>query len=166
MVRKAANLLAWFATCAVIGVAVGGCVYDRPIRPISMEIQTPEGHWRLEGIGSATLEATGWRIRILDSQVATAPKVPYLEKLVLEIENTSATLPLVLEPGQVKLTGMAGPIALGPDRRVVLSRSESHVIEYHPGLRAPPVPYPFCVGVTVFRNTTFQDPQAVKLVLY
>lgn len=166
MARKGVDRLARFVTCAVMAAAVGGCVFDRPIRPISMEVQTPQGRWRLEGIGSATLEASGWRIHILQSEVATAPKVPYLEKLVLKIENTSPTLPLVLEPWEVKLTGMGGPIVLGPDRRVVLSRSESHVIEYSPGLRASPMPYPFHVRVTVFRNTKFQDPQTVKLVLY
>ena len=155
--------LAWTGVCAA--VLVGGCG-SLLNRPIAMEMTMSEGHWRFEGVQKATLEMGDWQIRIVESRVATAPEVPVLEKLVLEIANTSPSLPLTIEPGEVTLSGIVEPVVLGPSKTVHLGPAESHVIRYGPGLSAKTTAYPFRVRVTVFRGTHSRQAQTANLLLY
>jgi hypothetical protein len=134
---------------------------------VSLELVTKEGQWRLDGVQGAALELNDWKIRIVESGVSALTPIPLLEKLVLEITNTSADKPLVLEPNEITIAGFAGEHArLGPQQQVVLQYSQSYVLKYTPGLRAPELPHPFLLQVTVFRGAGFEDPQPVTLKLY
>ena len=152
---------------AALVVTGCGALGPRRTRPISMEMTTPGGNWRLEGIQSATLELVGWRVRIVDSKVDPNMRAPVLERLVVEIVNTSVGSALVLEPNENTLSGVGGRgIFLGPHERVVLNRDKSYLLVYDPGIRGEPLLYPFSLNITVFRGLQFQDPQTVSIKLY
>jgi len=150
--------------------ALCGCghVESTSLRPVSLELKSKEGQWRLDGVGRATLELDGWNIQIVESGVFAPPSlVPILEKLVLEITNTSPDKPLVLEPEEIAIVGFGGESArLGPREQVVLKYNESVTLGYTPGIRAPELPHPFHLRVTVFRGKDFKEPQTVTLKLY
>ncbi|MCK4277304.1 MAG: hypothetical protein KAX78_12360 [Phycisphaerae bacterium] len=147
----------------------GGCQFVGPSgrRGVSFEISGREGSWRMEGVQTATLELSGWEVRIVESAVNDMPTIPRLEKLVLEIVNTSSDLPLVLDPSEIGLTRLDGGLVfLGPDRSVVLPQNGSHRLLYSPGIRAGSLSYPFILQVTVFRGLGLKDPQSARLILY
>lgn len=147
----------------------GGCQFVGPSgrRGVSFEIWGREGNWRMEGVQTATLELSGWEVRIVESVVNDMPAIPRLEKLVLEIVNTSSGLPLVLDPSEIGLVRLDGGLVfLGPDHSVVVPQNGSHQLLYSPGIRAGVLSYPFVVQVTVFRGPGFKDPQSARLVLY
>jgi len=154
----------------LLPVAMAGCEMSPPpmLRPVSMELATKEGEWRLDGVQSATLELEDWKIRIVESGVSVASSVPMLEKLVLEVVNTSVDKPLVLEPDeQISIAGFPGePVLLGPRERVALQYNQRLVLKYAPGLRAPVLPHPFLLRVTVFRGAKFEGPRTVTIRLY
>jgi len=149
-------------------LASSGCLADpERLRPVSLELTTQEGHWRLDGVRGATLELEDWSIRIVESGVATVELLPVLERLIIEIVNDSVDKPLILEPQEITIMGFAGEYArLGPPRRVVLRFKESAVVTYTPGLRAPMLPHPFVLRVTVFRDAELESSQAVTVRLY
>jgi hypothetical protein len=150
--------------CVLLGGV--GCLYQRPTRGVSLELATAGGDWLVEAVRGATLKLKGWEVRILDSKVATAPQIPMLERLILEIVNTSPSEPLVLERGKVRLTGFTAPLLVGPPQRAVLGYNESQVVTYDPGLRAPILPYPFKVRISVHRRSDPKDFQDIVLTLY
>jgi len=159
------RLLVWIILAAVMS----GCDAVMPgrTRPISMEMEDTEGLWQLDGIQKATLRLNGWEICIVESEVNAVSKVPLLEKLVLEITNTSLELPLILEPKEITITGAGNrAIFLGPPETVVLQCGRTHRLVFAPGMRADLLPYPFTVRVTVFRGVNFKGPQSVTLTLY
>ena len=148
--------------CVAVLIAAGGC--SGSARTISMELAAPEGVWRLDGIETASLDLSGWRIRVVDSKVATFSAVPLLETLVLEITNTSAVEPLVVPVDAVKIGGLTDTLFIGPIEEVVLRSHQSRIVAYRPGLRAQHTAYPFDVRVTVHRPGG--PEQTVKLLLY
>ncbi|MDY6913154.1 MAG: hypothetical protein SVT52_01665 [Planctomycetota bacterium] len=151
----------------VLGLLAGCQSLSRQTRPASMEMITKQGHWRLEGVQSTTLELVGWQVRITNSRVNVSPKVPLLETLELEIVNSSPDTPLVLEPTEISIGGIANhPVLLGPKKTVVLNRGECHRFFYSPGRRADLLPYPFVLNITVFRGLNFKNPQTAKIVMY
>ena len=159
----------WLLLGLFAAIMPAGCDYvvPRTTRPVSVEMSTPEGNWRLEGVQKATLDLVGWQIRIVKSKVNVSSSVPLLEKLVLEIENTAPNLPLVVEPGEVALSGVADRAAvLGPAERVVLNQNDALILEYTPGVRAELLLYPFSLRVVVYRGPNRQDRQEAVLKFY
>ena len=145
--------------------SLAGCTAPR--RPVSMEILVEYGRWRLEGVKSATIDMGNWRVRIRESAVNDLPDVPRLEKLDLEIKNTSDTLPLYLEPREIILAGVAGRSPMmHPNNTIVLAPGQARNFLYEPGIRAPMLPYPFKVLITVFRGPKFENPQTITLRMY
>jgi hypothetical protein len=160
--RVAGALLA--AAAALAGCDAGPFARTRPV---ALELTTPDGRWRVEGAERITLEGSGWEVSVADSAVAMHSPVPMLEKLVLEVRNTSPSQPLYLEAGEIVLSGLGGAsVPLGPRGTKVLRPGESEAITYAPGLRAEVLPHPFVVRVTVFRRAGFADPQRAVLRLY
>jgi hypothetical protein len=132
-----------------------------------LELTTEDGKWRVHGADEATLELDDWEIRIVESGVAVDSTLPILEKLVLKIVNVSVDRPLVLEPEEITIQGFGGDSArLGPPKRVVLEYEQSIVLKYTPGLRAPMLPHPFILRVTVFRGEGFRDPRTATITMY
>ncbi len=166
MLEKAMKCTIYPVLTACVLLGCGGCLFQRPTRGVSLELATAGGDWRVEGVQGATLMLKGWEVRILDSKVATAPQIPMLERLILEIVNTSPSDPLVLERGKVRLTGFTAPFFVGPPHRAVLGCNESQVVTYDPGLRAPVLPYPFKVRISVHRRSGPKDFQDIVLTLY
>ncbi len=152
------------AVLLTLAIAVlGGCFPTT--RPAMMEFSDDRGDWVVE-VRGAQLEMDGWSLAVMDSEVGKARNLPQLQKLVLEITNTSRSEPLVLEPDEIFLEGLRAAVPLGPYRTIVLAPGDSAVMEYDPGRRAPIVAYPFVVKATVFRGEGFEDPQTAELALY
>lgn len=144
-----------------------GCGAFRDTRRLAMNIPADEGTWHLADIGRVRLEKPGWTVRVVDSRVLEATEVPRLEKLVIEIVNTSAAEPLIVESDAVLIEGIAERhIRLGPQRTVVLRQNESHRVAYEPGLRAELLPYPFGVRVQAYRDMDHEDVRKATLRLY
>ena len=150
---------------APVCLLLSGCLAP-PTRPISLEMNAPEGSWRLEGVQSATLDMVGWQVRILESKVRDGAPPPTLEVLIVEIVNTSPDEPLVLEPLEITLAGIGHSMFLGPPKPVVLGQNESQLLFYDPGVGAPLLMYPFALNVTVFRGLNFKSPQSVSIKMY
>ncbi|MBS3734305.1 MAG: hypothetical protein KGY99_05200 [Phycisphaerae bacterium] len=156
------------AAVLVAGMAaalLSGCppLMPRALRPATFALETEAGLWRLEGVDTAVLERSGWRLRVIDSAVSAASDIPYLERLELEVTNTSAT-PLELRPGRIRIAGFEQDARLGPSRPTTVGRNESVTVRYDPGLRAPELPHPFRVSIRVFRADGTSD--SCRLILY
>jgi len=135
-------------------------------RPVSVELTTPEGFWRLDGAHTVTLDKLDWRVRIVSSRVDDRGGVPMLRKLVVEVENTSSDSNLVLAPGEVTLDGPADEnIVLGPEDTVVLKRGETVRFTYSAGMEAQVLPYPFALEVKAYRGLNYERPRSVSIKL-
>lgn len=145
-------------------VLLAGCV--RRTRPAMMEFSDEQGEWVVEIVG-AQLEMDGWSVAVTDAEVNVVGDAPKLEKLELEISNTSDSDKLVLAPREIYLEAI-GPslVELGPYETVVLSPGETAVMDYSPGVRAEITGYPFVINVTVFGDEDFSDPRSATLTLY
>ena len=143
-----------------------GCWGDLSPRPASIEVVSQQGRWRIDGARSMTLDLGGWKIGLSGSEVDAIADTPILERLVLEIINTSIDGKLHVEPDEIMLTGLAGPLFLGPADTVTIAPGQSWQTLYDRGLRAPMTPYPFKLTVTVFGGPDFQNPRSVSVFLY
>jgi hypothetical protein len=146
---------------------VGGCTVPTSLsRPGRLSLPAEEGRWRAPASG-AVLELTGWEVRVLEAQVADSARAPLLERLVLEVVNTSETEPLFIEPDEISVRDFAGrAVSLGPKDPVVLRRRDRLELRYTPGLRAEILPYPFAVSVTVFRQPRFRGSETIDFRLH
>lgn len=131
-----------------------------------MEFSDEQGEWLVE-IAGAQLQMDRWSVAVTDAEVNVLHDVPKLEKLELEIANTSDSDSLVLAPQEIYLESLGRSLVeLGPYEKVVLSPGETAVMDYSPGVRAPVTAYPFVVKVTVFGDEDLSDPRSVTLTLY
>ncbi|MGC9455383.1 MAG: hypothetical protein ACP5HU_11040 [Phycisphaerae bacterium] len=146
------------------GALLAGC--GLRTRPAMMEFSDDQGQWLVE-IHGAKIERDGWSLAVTEAKVNDVSEVPKLDKLTMEIWNTSDSRPLVLAPKEIYLHGLRGSmVELGPYETVVLSAGESAAMEYAPGVRAPVTGYPFVINVTVFGNEDLTDPRTVEITLY
>ncbi|MFP3937856.1 MAG: hypothetical protein ACLFVW_05905, partial [Phycisphaerae bacterium] len=112
-----------------------GCV--QRTRPAMMEFSDEQGEWLVE-IAGAQLQMDRWSVAVTDAEVNVLHDVPKLEKLELEIANTSDSDSLVLAPQEIYLESLGRSLVeLGPYEKVVLSPGETAVMDYSPGVRAP-----------------------------
>jgi hypothetical protein len=131
-----------------------------------MEFAGEQGQWQVD-LHSAELTLDGWSLRVMETAVNAVSEVPRLEKLVLEVTNTSDTEPLVLEPREIYLDGVGPSLEpLGPQETMVLAPGEAGVMTYDPGVRAPLTAYPFTLHVTVFRDEHLALPRSATITLY
>ena len=129
-----------------------------------MEMDSPQGAWRLEGVNSAVLDMVGWQVRIVDSRVNVTATVPRLEMLVLEIVNTSPGESLTVQQGEVTISGVVDEVeVVGPSREAALARNDSLRVVYNPGIRAPLLLYPFAVRIIADRPGGVMKQVVLKL---
>lgn len=143
-----------------------GCRLGPAPRGASIEIPSPQGRWRIDGARSMTLDLDQWRISLSGTEVNAIPDTPRLERFALEIVNTSSQDKLYIEPYEILLTGLTAPLTLGPQESVVLGPGQSWRMLYDLGLRAPMIPYPFKLTITVFARPDCEDPRSVSVNLY
>lgn len=157
---------AGLAVLAVAGCSNSATPWRRPARPAYLELKTEQGTWRVEAFAIATLERDGWQIRLTESKVATGGATPMLETLAFVVTNTDRTRPLLLEPEAVLLIGVNRVYDLGPRDTYRLMPGESVRLGWWEGLRAPLLPYPFRLDLTVFRGENFTSPDKISLRVY
>lgn len=161
LARHAPVLVSLCACAALAGCGDGLFTQGRPA---AMELGTPQGVWRVEGLSQAMLQRPGWRLVVRDVRISQA-EVPVLQAVTFQVINTSE-LPLYLVPDEFTLAGLtAEPIFLGPPAAGQLAKNESLTITYDPR-QAPVTSYPFVITVTVFRSPDYSDPDEVTVRLY
>ena len=147
--------------------AAGGCASAFPRRAMAVEIRTAQGRWRLSGVQEATLDMDGWRVSVTDTAISDLDTVPYLERFVLAIVNTSETRPLYLRPQEIFLTGIARrALWLGPPEPMTIAPGRRITLTYDKGHAAPQLLYPFVIDITVFAAPNAAKPRSAKIRLY
>ena len=146
---------------------LSGCTgYPGKGRAASFEVAGKDGTWQFEQPMKARLDLDGWAVRIVESRINVHDKMPRLELLVIEIENTSKDKVLVLEPKGITLAdARKRMIPLGPSDRVILEPAQSKRLSYHAEIISPLLHYPVPLTVTVFRGVERMEPQKVTIRL-
>jgi hypothetical protein len=121
-----------------------------------MELPSRQGRWTVR-LDRGQLARPVWTLRIVDSAVSEGSRLPRLDRLVLEIENTS-TLPLTLLPSGTTIIGLGpdAPLVAG-NEPVALAPREPVRIEYRPSATQPDLPYPFSLQVRVRLGEALTD---------
>jgi len=153
----------WLAVLA----GLSGCAADAPHRAMTIEFQSKEGLWRLEGVEAATLDMPGWRVRVTDTEISDLQAIPHLGRFTLAIVNTSADRSLHLEPREIFVAGAdRRALWLGPPEPMVVKPGKRVSLIYDKGVDAVPLLYPFTITVTVFGGPDAAEPRKAVLRLY
>jgi hypothetical protein len=147
----------------LLAFLAGGCLSHRTV-PAIVEFENEKGMWEVQ-TRRLTLRKTGWQVTLRGIEVADTTTPPLLEKLIVEVENTSG-LPIALDAAGISIADAGGKsIELSPGKAVPLDRYEPVRVEYAPGLRAETLPYPFEVTVRVRRGDPYNDTQSAVIRL-
>ena len=147
--------------------AAGGCASAFPRRAMAVEMRTEQGLWRLSGVQETTLDMGDWQVSVTETAISDLDTVPYLERFVLAIVNTSETRPLYLRPQEIFLTGIdRRALWLGPPEPMTIAPGRRITLTYDKGHAAPQLLYPFVIDITVFAAPNAAKPRSAKIRLY